>query len=547
MTGVNQVCTCGFRRFRARRAVTTSEVERWIELTGQFGGGIGVTELGMSMGAGSGTKLWGLYTATHRAAALQTTCESCSRTRASTGLGGIAVFASYVADSGLYVVASGVTAPTTGFFVRFAGAGVTYDVELVLQVGVPPAVDLVPPGTTTTTPPTSGVVDALFRAELPEVDETATYTATFVDRCSEHEETLQNIDLEAEPMILHPFDADLGGAPESWLYGFRTAVDVAQPPSSSIPTIPFDYCLGVVGYDARFQTGPADQGFTHLGAGIADDYAMGPGGALRVGTTATLASYWQQTVVLAAAPTAIYAYANVLDPNGISGVGADGFDMDARYAADSGNYYGARVTVRDRLAYATTQDGADEIAMGVSRPPGWMTVGGSRTDAGDEAGWVDGVAVSFASPIFNQNTGPAAADHVLRSTFGDTAGSGFIAYLRNVVVSSPGRWIRAGFTAYARTATPVIQLSLISDQRPNGNSARFKIRYGSAAASPYELPGGDVDATVVMNTANTVYTAAFSLSGLDVNAVFWFTVERVAGHADDTLEGTVHFLSATIR
>lgn len=547
----NRKCTCGYTRFRERRVATSSNVQRWMLLSSSGGGGFGATPFGTYFGTGpSGS--WGLFNATYRAARLETLCESCSRIRSTRQLGGITAIGSYVSNGLLCVVAADVQRPATCYSLRFSGSQ-EFERELGLASGLPAAVVApYPPVTIDTPPPGAELADTLLCAVIPEVSISGDYTVYLVDRCSGYTIPLVTIYLESEPMMLLPTDADLNGAPRIWMFGGAASNPIGQPASGSRLSIPFDRCTGVLEYDARFGSLPSAQGFSHVGAGVAGDYQLVEGGVLRVETAAGLDSYWEQTLVLGSAATCLYTYAVLRDDNTpiAGGAAGDGLQIDARYSLGlTFPYAGARLAYADATISAVRLDGvSDTQPFGTLLAPGWLEVAGSDDNAlAIETAWGDGIGVRSAGTYYGTFGSAAAVDMILR--FGDVnASAGLIGYIRNVVASANGRFIRAQWGTYTQVSDPVVRFYFVSDANASvAKTARFRLRYGSGTASPYAALTSSQEVTINFTVANTVFEQAFALTGLTANAPFWLSLERVWDSGDDGLDATVHLLYGTVR
>lgn len=515
------------------------------------GGGLGSTPFGTYFGTGPAGS-WGLFEATYRAAALETLCESCGRLRSSKRLGGITAIGSYVTNGLLCVVAADVQRPATCYALEFVGAD-TFSAELSLASGVPAAVVApYPPIVIDTPPPGASLADTLLCAELPEVAVSGDYTVYLVDRCSGHTTALVTIYLEAEPMMLMPSDADLNGAPRSWLFGGAASNPAGQPASGSRLSVPFDRCLGVLEYDARKGSLPGAQGFTHGGSGVPGDFQLVEGGVLRMATTNALPSYWDQTLVLGSVASQMHAYMVIRDDNTpiTGGSPGDGIQLDGRYSLGlTFPYAGVRMAYADGELSAVRLDGTVDVQpFGDVLAPGWIEAAGADDNANAvEAVWGSGIGLRTTGIYYGLFGSAAAVDMTMR--FGDVnANGGLIGYLRNAVVSAGGRFIRPQWASYTQVSDPVVRLYFVADANSSPTkTARFRLRYGSGTASPYAEPTGSVEATVNFVAANAVFEQAFDLTGLTANAPFWLTLERVWDSGDDLLDATVHLLYGTVR
>ncbi len=548
-TDPHQRCTCGFRRFRERRIKTEEDIQRWMFFDNFKGGGFGSTPFGTFFGAGV-DGLWGLFDSTLKVTVQEVVCENCQRIRLSKNLGGIAVFASYISGGWFYVVASDVGRPITCFDLKFEGPE-TFVVPLELALGaIPPIFADPPPMTSPTLPSGAPTVDTQLRGRIPDVPETANYTVSVVDRCAGTETPLVTVLLEAPPMIITPDQADINGAPDFWLR--QRLLFPTQIASGSTRGIPLDYCEAVLEFDARFGTLPDSQSWSHeagAGTGAPSDYSLVEGGVMRAGTPgATNPSYWEKAITVSSAPSVVNYYAAYLWETDTAGSGfGEGLDFQALFAASAGAYSGLRTTHRDGVYYATALDSSAETAGfgGEYDVNGWNYAAG-ETDGTDEHSYLNGF-LGVTSGLFGTQPGPAPGDEI-RARFGDVVGEGVTAYIRNFVVSTPGRFIRAHFKASAPVSDPVLRLYLIGDLPASGDlTARILVRYGSGTATPYALPATIAEQTLNLVDANTVYELAFNLSGLTANLPFLFTVERNWVHGDDTRQSTVWLLQATVR
>jgi len=507
--------------------------------------GFGTTPFGTYFGAGVSSG-WGLFNSTLKSTVLDTSCESCGRQRSATRLGGIAVFASYIEDGYYYVIASDAGLATC-FSIRYTGPSGVFEYGLALRAEPPPpALTPAPPTTAPVPPPGAVLVNSLLRTVLPEVDQTGEYLVELIDRCCGCSTPIATITIEAPAMILTPFDADLNGAPQAWIRGQYGVLPTGQPASGSRVTIPFDKCVAVHEYDARFGTLPAAQGWIHNGAGSPSDFSLVEGGALRIQTVA--ASYWNKTIMLplpalssfmytAVAPVIETTYATV----------GDGVDFAAMYGTvDDLPFRGIRMTYAEKTWYGTRLDGSASTPFKPNgEPRGWVPV--AAAESADRAqAWGDGGAGQFTSPVWG-TVGAAAAGEVV-SSFGDSAASVTDANIRNFVASYGGRFIRAGFTAFSPVTSPALRLYLVADANASAlKTARFRVRYGVATGNPYAVPVTFTDTTINFVAPNQVYPVQLALAGLTANEPFWFTVERVWDHANDNLQATVHLLQATVR
>lgn len=547
----NRKCTCGYTIFRDRRTPSVSSVTRWMLYDDTTSGGFGSTPAGSTAG-GSGSGAWGEFAVTNISAVIAVLCESCRRIRSSRVFGGITPVGVYVEDGLIYIVASDATKDAPCYSLRFDSSDEqethTSQLALVSAVIPPTPAPSTPLQTAESPPAGASVADKLLCAALPEVNSTDDYSVTLVDNCSGLELVLTTVYLESPPMILKPSDADLNGAPRQWLTGGSTSNPSSQPPSGSRQSIPLDRCTGVVEYDARRGTLPSNQGWTHQGSGSASDYQLVKGGVLRISTTNTLDSYWEQTLVLSAAPSRLFSYVVLKDDDSQIGGGspADGLDFEGRYAtAVSSPYSGVRYSYADQSVRVTKLDATSDAALLSTLPPGWVEVAAGDEDGVSEVAWTrDSTLLSAA---FGGDGSAGALEMIGR--FGDrNANGGLIGYIRNYVLSAEGRFVRASWTAYTQVTDPYLRLYLVADDNSSTlKTARFLIRYGTGTSDPYAEPVLTAGATLNFVSTNAVFELPIQLTGLTANKPFWFSVERDWDNGDDALEATVHLLQATVR
>lgn len=498
--------------------------------------------MGTLMGAGSGT-MWGYFPGTYVHVAGAVVCESCGRERSRRSVSGITPYAVYAEDGFLYLVAAD-TASSACFSLKLEGPDGVITLPLVfLPDQSPPPIDAEAPMTVLPTPPVGAArADALMRARLPELSQGGDYDVTLVDRCAGVETFLVTLSLEAPPMILTAYDADLGGAPRAWLDGSLLTPDAAQPAGSARPSIPFDYCVGVVEYDALNEELPSDQGWTRTGTGASGDWSLVPGGALRLATTTPNTNYWSKTLALSAPIDRVYVYARVLGKDIPAGAIGAGLDVQGMFRDATNPYVGARVAQRQNRAFFTRLSAAAEVAGSSDLSTGWMDIGGAARRSGEEIGYEAGAAqrMTYLAAGTYGTTGVASADELL-VIFGNTVGAPTLeGFFRRVVASGPGRFVRATFLAHAQVSTPQLKLYVAADANTSPvKTVRFLIRYGSGMAAPDAPLTSSESVTLNMTTSNAMYEVPVTLSGLTAGQPFRFSIERDWTHADNQLEATV--------
>lgn len=540
-------CTCGFTRFRERRAVVEDSVQRWMYFTNSgVGGGFGATPFGTFFGAGSSGATWGLFDVTNKQTSLEVYCENCQRIRRTSTLGGISPLGVYISDGYLYVAAADVVFPVTCYSIRLDGELDSYTAPLVYTTGTPPAIVAETPSTTAPTP-TGITVDTLLRARLPDIADSGTYSVVLVDRCCGCERTLATVDLEAMPMVIVPQVGDLNDIPSLWL---RQSLNTpsAQPASGSRIGVPLEYCEAVLEYDARFATLPADQSWTHTtsGGGAESDFQLTAGGVLLAQTPGGgSTSYWEKAASLAGPPSEVHSYTSYLSiSDTTTPAEGEGLSFEALYASNGGAYRGSRWAYRDgNLNLTQLNNSADSAFSPVGNASGWHRTAGSVDSSKNLTIHNDSLLTTYSYGT----TGTAGADEI-RARFGDRVGKGLEAYVKQFVVSTPGRFVRAMFVGYAPISAPKLRLYLVSDLQPTSSrAARVLVRYGVGTGDPYGIPGSSTGYTVNFVAPNTVYEVPFDLTGLTANYPFWFTVERDWTSTDDTCEATVWLIQATVR
>jgi hypothetical protein len=537
-------CPCGFTRFRERLSTTETLVQRWVPLVseGDFGG----SPLGVGLGS---LERWGLFEAPLREVQREVRCESCGRLRAADDIGGIAVFALYSTGDHLVVVASDLRGPASCYTLRLEGPE-THHLQVETFVGPMPELALALPLEVADEPPAGAPrVDVQLRAWLPEVSTGGEYSVTLVDRCAEAETALGVVLLEEAPMLITPSQADLGGAPELWL---RQNFDIpVQGASGSGRGIPLEYCAAVIEYDARLGTLPDAQGWSHQdegGGGAPSDWALVAGRAL-YGNSPGVAnpSYWRHEALLTSVPEVFHTYAAYRWVSDGGSTDEEGLHVRSMLEVIPDTRRRLRWSYRQGELFATLSGSESAWSASAYDPRGWHYTAASRALATPEQPMVHNGAVGY--PVASgPDVGmpPVIVDNKLVALFGDVLGAGLEVYLRNVVVSTPGRFIRPFFAAAAPAATPTLRLFLVSDIAASlSKTARLLVRYGGG--DPYALPGSQVAATLNFINPNQVYELAFSLPGLTPGSPFWFTVEREWGHAEDALTSAVWLQHATVR
>lgn len=545
----NMRCVCGYRVFREHIRTVPETVEQWVLYDDGSYGGFGSTPFGTFFGSGSAGE-WGLFSVEVSRTRKQLVCESCNRVRSDVPLGGVGVFGSYLYGDSIFILVTE-TSLLSCLRVRFTSSAYgTVDVSPTRHFGPPLPLSAPAPVTTAPTPPAGATTAGILRAVLPDVDHDGDFVVSLVDVCAGVEVQLTIVALESTVQVHTPYEAELNGLPGHLVEtNFSILVPSVQPGSGSIVGIPFDRCTAVIEYDARWGTAPAAQGWTHQASGVGapTDYSIIEGGVLGINTTDP--SYWEREITLGSPGAAVFAYAKCRVQSSTPGTG-EGLELRGELApGGSGNYEGFRSFLQETVIAGRKLD-----STGASTWAGRLAAMWSQLFLGEEIG-ADGVAyfgeTGFlpidASTVWGTQAG-GGANPSLRARFGDVEGSTLIAQLRNFVVSTPGRFMRAFFRSYAPTASPVLRLYFVSDLDTFA-SAKVKVRYGSLSlgTTPYALGALSASSTVYFTTKNVMVEVTLSLPSLTAAAPFWFSVERDWQNSDDVTAATIHLVSATVR
>jgi hypothetical protein len=369
--------------------------------------------------------------------------------------------------------------------------------------------------------------------------ESQTYRVEVYDRATDVARPMVDLFLEADVNVLLPNQAYLWGAPRQWLNNSRPAAASSQPAQSIEPLIPFDKCTAVLEYDSRKGSAPSSQGWTFTGTGSALHYGFEEGPSLRFITTASLTSYWEKALALSTNPGRIHAYATHM--RGSYGA-ANGFELQGLYGTSGQPYRGIRIGARDAGLIGMTLAGGSPSVVDPDLNNGWNDMGAAEANTSASPIWTDSDYTTYST--FG-TTGTAGATEV-RARFGDVVGGGIAGWVRNVVVSAPGRFVRARFVAHAENDTPLLRLALSRVAAVGTYTARFLVRYGQPANPAYELPLV-ASFTVTIPVANQVLEFPLQLPGLIPRRMFWMDIERDWTHAEDAFDDTIHLHYATVR
>lgn len=543
----NMRCVCGYRIFREHVITIPETVEQWLLFDNGSYGGFGSTPFGTYFGSGAGG-LWGLFEADVARVHKQLTCENCSRLRSDIPLGGVGVFGSYRYGDSLFILVTD-TSLLSCLRVRFTSTLETVFVSPTRYLGAPLPLSAPTPAVTAASPPPGATVAGLLRVLLPDVDHDASFVVSLVDVCASSEVPLTILSLEFAVQVHAITEAELDGLPRHIIENnLSLMLPTAQPGTGSLHGIPFDRCKAVVEYDARFGTLPAAQGWTHAGAGLPADFVLIDGGVLNAFTTTD--SYFEKEVTLGAPGTALHMFTKFRVQASTFGAG-EGLETRAELAPGAfGLYEGVRYFQQQYELFDRKLDGTAQSNMAYRFEGIWTQLFvGERIGSNLAAYTVDDdrmvpvvVATKFGAGVAG-GTSPT-----VRARFGDFEGGGLTAQLRNFVVSTPGRFMRAFFRSYAAIASPVLRLYFVSDL-DGANPARFKVRYGNLGlgTNPYSFGALSVGSTAYFTMKNVMVEVTVSLPSLTAMAPFWFSVERDWANVDDVTDATLHLLSATVR
>lgn len=533
-------CTCGYQRFAERVTTTTTTVERWQQVAAS--GGFGASPYGTSYGAGAVAQAWGRFELSHVYGTRSVFCESCKRVRREYPAGGMVVYGAAVSDRTVYFVLSDIEEPTTCVVARFEGQGESYDAPLTLSSIEIPILDGTPLETEDALPQGAMIADTVMVAIAPVVVSSGDYIVSIVDKCNDNVVRVATMYLEAPVQILKPKDADLGGAPAFWLNDTdATLSDTQQEQGVAIPVIPFDKCAAVLEYDSSLNTLPSAQGWTAVTDSSA--WALTSTKVLYCNSGTGQDSYWAAELTLETAPEKVHAYARILAVEAGT-EDAPGFTLLAVQADSGGPYNGGYAVLSDtQIDIADLSDETTEIVPIVGS--GWRSIGFTAPVDADGVAYVDDVVIAKS---FSATEAGTPADPVLNAQFGKLQDSVTLkAYVRHVVVSASGRFVRPSFLAFADVTSPIVRLYL---SRPaisgSGNTARFVLRY-TQSSDPYVRPEMSTALTVPVTVTNQLLELPISLPGLQANLPFRFTIERDWSHGTDTFEGTVYLHYATVR
>lgn len=548
MADTNMRCTCGHRVFREHKTTTSVAERRWLLFDAGAYGGAGSSPLGTYFGSGPGGA-WGNFEVMVTKRSTRLTCESCQRLRNATPASGLGVFGAYRYVDNIFVMVTS-AAELGGLRAVFTGSttGAVVEVSPVRQFAPVFSLAAPAPSEVAPYPPLGAKLAAAIRIPLPDVEYDDTYTVSLVDSIGGTTTPLTTISLESAVQVHHVNEADLNGLPRSLVQtNLAARSPVGQPGSGASPGIPFDKCDAVLEYDARLGGLPSAQGWTHAGVGPSADYNMVAGGVLDVANSAG-STYWTKEVTLASPTAEVHMYAHYRVQTA-SSASEEGLSfLGAVAPGGSADYVGAQAVQGESSLNYLTLDGTTPDLVSTRPRASW-----SSLFMGVEVGAMGFSAVEEApAELVDAGTtwGSLAGGGVnpsMLARFGCIFGD-VNAQIRNFVVSSPGRFMRAFFKSFTATSNPVLRLYFASDLDA-ASAARFKVRYGALGlgANPFAYGALSSSTSAFFTTKNSTVEVAVSLPGLTPGAPFWFTVERDWASVDDVTRATLHLLSATVR
>lgn len=547
----NMQCVCGYRRFREQPTRLTTPVSRWV-----------LIDDGAEFPF---TILYGEFTVDQNVCGRQVVCEACKRVRSTViTSSGPLIYGMYEIDGTIYVVGDEIdSVGCLSLELVDQDTGETFSIPLAVAYDeIAGPIDGVPEDDPEEIPP-GEVAEELLRAETAGILVPGNYDVWLIDGCCASRRQLGTIEVEDNVAAIPIQLADLNGAPESWRTGqWRPGTPSDAPQSGSLISIPFDKCDVVMEYDGRFGTLPDAQGWT------GGDGTLVAGNVLRLESAASTV-IWEQTVdsEVTIAPEEIHAYAVYMveswtpDTPGNPG---EGVNFRAMFSLpDAGPYLGVSWCHSDHLGLLALDDSAEvagehvltsgDLTEDVSNPPVWHRVAAQYRRSSPT-----GVIVTHndhpprMTPNDTFDEFGASADVELVGRFGSVqAGGTLVTYIRNFVLSAPGRFIRTHWRSFAPSAAPVLRLYLSRDSSifSSDVDARFLVRYGTytTGSNPYLIPTNTVSVTATMMTPNQLYEVPLTLTGLTTRAPVWFTIERDWSHIEDTTRATVQLCHMTIR
>jgi hypothetical protein len=362
-----------------------------------------------------------------------------------------------------------------------------------------------------------------------------------------------------EPVVIDLTAADINGAPEFWR-GVDWREDTLPAPAQGEPIagIPFDPVRVLLEYDARFGTLPADQGWKPNDKEATALYRLEDQRALRFRIADRPAFFTAEARLAGASPSQVHAYVNlVVDPvPDADEAGFTGFTHFVEANRPARPFQGMRadwVRTQERgVFHYVTLDGRERV--GSAQPDGeagrdFHTVSLQDDEPSARAlVSLDGQVEELPLEAFGQ--GPVGPKQLtLRALFGFPRDTGQVAgELQNIVVSSPGRYIRAWMRAEAPTAAPVLQLDFVTPERVTAAGVRFLVRYGHAREDDTALPLRLGEATLELDDVDAGREVRLEIPLTSARAAdpLLLTLERDSLHPDDTLPTSIRLVSAAL-
>jgi hypothetical protein len=385
--------------------------------------------------------------------------------------------------------------------------------------------------------PETPVADKLLFYRYPDVMEMAEYNVTLIG--SGFTVPIGIILLEALP-VYSVNDAIITPGPHhAWcLQDSRLESPAGQPGGEPIGSVPFDKCDAVLEFNAQ-EGLPSDQGWSLGGTASAGTWSNLPE-YVQYSNGSAETSYWTKTLTMSAGvPTAVHVQASFQCVSNAGGGRA--LEVLGQGAEASVPYFGVRFSADDERLYAKTLDGTLEQPLGQADPAEWTHIAGAANlNAAAEAIWARSSSVFAGSTYFG--TGTVAPATQITAQFGTPSANACSVLWRNVIVSTPGRFVRARYRGVTSIADPVLHLYVRRDEGAvSVPTARFKITYGTLLSA-----GLSTEVSAVLPTANELVDVSVALSGVGPGPIWW-TVERVWGSALDAVPQTVHLLHSALR
>ncbi|MDT5156604.1 MAG: hypothetical protein QOH51_961 [Acidobacteriota bacterium] len=396
---------------------------------------------------------------------------------------------------------------------------------------------------------------------------------------------------------------DINGAPRFWreVDWHPDAFPAPSAEGRQLAGVPFDKVRVLLEYDARFGTPPAEQGWTPNSDEAAKLYKLDGQRALQFELADRPAFFTAQAELEDETPGQVHAYSNVFlehVPEAIER-GFDGFEhlveanqpgrplrgmradwvKTSEKTSDRHEFHYLTLDGRKILGSAepsrekglvwhemSLQAGFLEFVEKAGCLKNLLKVASTRqanskvdADAASKASTVDehagrsvlsldGRTTEFKLKEFGESK-DSLERATLRAGFGFRRKTGRVAgRLRNFVVSSPGRYMRLWMRAIAPTASPLLQLGFITQERVSGG-VRFRVRYGHAKeGEPAALPLRIAEATLKLVDVEPGREVRLEipLAAARAKDALVLTLERDSWHAEDTLEMSIRLVSAAL-